>query len=93
MYDTNRRHLDCRFLKKDEIICSGESLVLDGYLVEIGEQEEDQNLPADSKVLGTSCGVAGKSNVVDYQTKVPTITKFNAGIDLISMLYPCFWVK
>ncbi|KAG6407584.1 hypothetical protein SASPL_130576 [Salvia splendens] len=93
LYDTNRRHLDGRFLKKDEKICSGESLVLDSYLVEIGEQEEDQNPPADSKVLGTSCGVAGKSNVVDYLTKTPSITEFDAGIDLISMLYPCFWVK
>ncbi|XP_042008050.1 uncharacterized protein LOC121756549 isoform X2 [Salvia splendens] len=78
LYDTNRRHLDGRFLKKDEKICSGESLVLDSYLVEIGEQEEDQNPPADSKVLGTSCGVAGKSNVVDYLTKTPSITEFDA---------------
>ncbi|XP_042025734.1 uncharacterized protein LOC121772623 [Salvia splendens] len=31
LYDTNRRHLDGRFLKKDEKICSGESLVLDGH--------------------------------------------------------------
>ncbi|KAL1556372.1 hypothetical protein AAHA92_12007 [Salvia divinorum] len=78
LYDTNRRHLDGRFLKKDEKIYSGESLVLDGHLVEIGEQEEDQKPPTDLNVLGKSCGVAGKRDVVDYQTKIPTITKFHA---------------
>ncbi|XP_042011101.1 uncharacterized protein LOC121759544 isoform X1 [Salvia splendens] len=68
-----------RFLKKDEKICSGESLVLDGHLVEIGEQEEDQKPPTDLNVLGKSCGVAGKRDVVDCRTKIPTITKFHAG--------------
>ncbi|XP_047976758.1 uncharacterized protein LOC125218971 isoform X2 [Salvia hispanica] len=79
LYDTNRRHLDGRFLKKDEKICSGESLVLDGHLVEIGEQEEDQKPPTDLNILGKSCGVAGKRDVVDCRTKIPTITKFHAG--------------
>ncbi|XP_057773594.1 uncharacterized protein LOC130992853 isoform X2 [Salvia miltiorrhiza] len=79
LYDINRRHLDGRFLKKDEKVCSGESLVLDGHLVEIGEQEEDHKPPTDLNIQGKGCKVTGKSDVVDYQTKIPTIKKFPAG--------------
>ncbi|XP_047964757.1 uncharacterized protein LOC125209191 isoform X2 [Salvia hispanica] len=79
LYDTNRRHLDGKFLKKDEKICSGESLVLDGHLVDIGEQEEDHKHPTDLNIQGKSCDIAGKSDFVDFHTKIPTIKNFPAG--------------
>ncbi|KAL1568864.1 hypothetical protein AAHA92_00418 [Salvia divinorum] len=79
LYDTNRRHLDGRFLKKDEKICSGESLVLDGHLVDIGEQDEDHKHPTDLNIQGKSCEIAGKSDFVDCQTKIQTIKNFPAG--------------
>lgn len=90
LYDTNRRHLDGRFLKKDEKVCSGESLSLDGHLVEIGDQEEDHKPSTDIHVQGKICKVAGKSDVVEYQTKIRTEKKDLAGIYPLLMLYPCF---
>lgn len=83
MYDTNRRHLDGRFLKRDEIVSSGESLALDGHLVEIGDLE-DHKPPADSNVQGKSCTVAGKSDMFDFQAKIPINKQFTAGT------YPLF---
>ncbi|KAH6792540.1 hypothetical protein C2S52_003017 [Perilla frutescens var. hirtella] len=79
LYDTNRRHLDGRFLKKDEIVSSGESLVLEGHLVDIGEQEEDHKLPTDLNVSGKGCNVVGKNDMAEYQAKIPTNKKFAAG--------------
>ncbi|KAL6523537.1 hypothetical protein OROGR_017140 [Orobanche gracilis] len=79
LYDTNRRHLNGRFLKKDEIVSSGESLVLDGHLVEIGEQEEDHKPPTDLKVQGRNCRVAEKSDMVDYHARISCNKKSPAG--------------
>lgn len=39
--DTSRNLLDSRFLKKDEVIESGETIVFDAHLVEIGEYQVD----------------------------------------------------
>ncbi|GLU06657.1 hypothetical protein SLE2022_236640 [Rubroshorea leprosula] len=41
LFDESRKLLDSRFLKKDEIVTSGESIVFDAYLVEIGECERN----------------------------------------------------
>lgn len=41
LYDETRRLLDSRFLKTNEMIRSGESLMLEGHLVDIGELEGD----------------------------------------------------
>ncbi|KAL6523544.1 hypothetical protein OROGR_017147 [Orobanche gracilis] len=79
LYDTNRRHLNGRFLKKDEIVSSGESLVLDGHLVEIGEQEEDHKPPTDLKVQGRNCRVAEKSDMIDYHARISCNKKSPAG--------------
>lgn len=37
LYDERRKILDSRFLKKDEVIGSGESISFDTHLVEIGD--------------------------------------------------------
>ncbi|CAN0908867.1 hypothetical protein LINGRAHAP2_LOCUS25504 [Linum grandiflorum] len=51
LYDTSRKLLTSRFLKKDEIVASNGSLSMDGHLVDIGEAVEDRsplvNVPDD----------------------------------------------
>ncbi|KAL9230939.1 hypothetical protein vseg_006226 [Gypsophila vaccaria] len=37
LYDSSKTQIDKRFLKKDEVICSGASLKFDGHLVDIGD--------------------------------------------------------
>lgn len=41
LYDANWNQLDSRFLKNDENVRTGELLVFDTHLVDIGEPEED----------------------------------------------------
>lgn len=41
LYDASRNLLDSRFLKKDEVIGSGEAIALDAHLVEVGEDQGD----------------------------------------------------
>ncbi|KAL3499012.1 hypothetical protein ACH5RR_041744 [Cinchona calisaya] len=60
LYDETRRLLESKFLKKDEIIRSGESIALDGHLVDIGECEEDHKPPMNFKVQGRNCSTVGK---------------------------------
>lgn len=79
MYDTNRRHLDSRFLKKDEIVCSGESLAFEGHLVEI-EEQEGNNKPLTETPQGKNCQVIGKTSLADRPAKITTNKKFPAGI-------------
>uniref|UniRef100_A0A7N0UTV2 5'-3' DNA helicase ZGRF1-like N-terminal domain-containing protein n=1 Tax=Kalanchoe fedtschenkoi TaxID=63787 RepID=A0A7N0UTV2_KALFE len=42
LYDSRRNLLDCRFLKSDDVVKSGESLSFDGHIVDIGEPEVDK---------------------------------------------------
>ncbi|KAK6122556.1 hypothetical protein DH2020_043701 [Rehmannia glutinosa] len=85
LYDTNRRHLDSRFLKKDEIVCSGESLALEGHLVEIGEQEGDHKPATDSTHQGKNCKVVGTAHIANHPAKIPTRKKFPA---VLQMRFP-----
>lgn len=41
LFDASRNLLDSRFLKKDEVIESGEAISFDAHLVEIGEPQGD----------------------------------------------------
>ncbi|GKV35132.1 hypothetical protein SLEP1_g43441 [Rubroshorea leprosula] len=41
LFDQSRKLLDSRFLKKDEVVTSGESIAFDAYMVEIGECERN----------------------------------------------------
>lgn len=54
--------------------------------MDIGEQEEDHKHPTDLNIQGKSCDIAGKSDFVDFHTKIPTIKNFPAGIYPLSML-------
>ncbi|KAL0326685.1 UNVERIFIED_CONTAM: hypothetical protein Sangu_1746500 [Sesamum angustifolium] len=78
LYDMNRRQLDSRFLKKDEIVCSGESLSFEGHLVEIGEEEGDHKPVTYSNLQGKYCKVVGKTDLANHQAKIPTNNKFPA---------------
>lgn len=46
LYDLSKRPLQRRFLKKDEIIMTGESVYFDGHFVEVGEPEGSHHSPA-----------------------------------------------
>ncbi|KAL7149846.1 hypothetical protein ABFS83_05G068600 [Erythranthe nasuta] len=78
LYDINKRHLDSRFLKKDEIVRSGESLPFEGYLVEIGEEEGDHKPVTDTILEVKNCNVIGKTDKADHQARIPTNNKFSA---------------
>ncbi|KAM7491505.1 hypothetical protein LguiA_034426 [Lonicera macranthoides] len=67
LYDSTRRLLDSRFLKKEEIVRSGKSLTFDGHLVEVGECEGDHKPPLDSNVQGRNCNVVGKTGIPQGQ--------------------------
>lgn len=53
LFDASRKLLDSRFLKKNDVIKPGELLALDGYLVDIGENQVDHG--PDSSVQGNKC--------------------------------------
>ncbi|KAF2298023.1 hypothetical protein GH714_007048 [Hevea brasiliensis] len=64
LYDASRKLLDSRFLKKDEIIRSHESVVFDAHLVDIGEPEQENQLPMDLNVQGNNISLIGKERVM-----------------------------
>lgn len=69
LYDANRRLLDSRFLKSNEMISSAESLKLDCYLVEIGECEGDQKPLKNSNLQGKNCIAVGETKVLHEQVQ------------------------
>ncbi|XP_073130636.1 uncharacterized protein [Henckelia pumila] len=77
LYDTNKRLLDSRFLKKNEPINCGESLAFEGHLVEIGEQE-DHKLPINLTPPGKIHKLVGK-NTSDSRVEMSCNEKFHAG--------------
>ncbi|KAI3422950.1 DUF2439 domain-containing protein [Psidium guajava] len=42
LYDDSEQLLECRILKNDEVVSSGETLTFNAYLVDVGEPEEGQ---------------------------------------------------
>ncbi|KAI6707019.1 hypothetical protein NL676_009981 [Syzygium grande] len=45
LYDASRKVLANKFLRKDEVLGTGKSLVLDSHLVDIGEHEVEEKVP------------------------------------------------
>ncbi|XVF63456.1 hypothetical protein PTKIN_Ptkin09bG0088400 [Pterospermum kingtungense] len=64
LYDGSKKLINSRFLKKDEVIQSGESIAFDGHLVDIGEPEESNQGLMDSDVCLSNYNVAGKTGVI-----------------------------
>ena len=54
--DLNKRPLERRFLKKDEVIRAGESVYFDGHLVDVGEP-----VGSDQSLIKLSEGGTGNS--------------------------------
>ncbi|KAL2342652.1 hypothetical protein Fmac_003937 [Flemingia macrophylla] len=50
LYDECEKLLECRLLKSDETVTSGETLVFNGYLVDIGDPEGDNKPESDLNV-------------------------------------------
>ena len=50
LYDECEKLLECRLLKNDEIVTSGETLIFNGYLVDIGDPEGGNKPESDLNV-------------------------------------------
>ncbi|GAV68678.1 DUF2439 domain-containing protein [Cephalotus follicularis] len=67
LFDESRKLLDSRFLKKNEEIRSGESLVFDAHLVEIGDSEGAHNPAVDLSAQGNKCINLSKTDIIHGQ--------------------------
>lgn len=74
LFDASRKLLNSRFLKKDEVIRSGESIAFDGHLVEIGELQPftDLNVQGDNRNVAKETGgtTHRQENYVDLSKHV-----------------------
>ncbi|KAK6246701.1 hypothetical protein SCA6_009791 [Theobroma cacao] len=64
LYDGSKKLINSRFLKKDEVIQSGESIAFDAHLVEIGEPEGNYQGLMDSDVRVSNSNIAGKTGLM-----------------------------
>lgn len=71
LYDLNRRLLDSRFLRKDEVIISGESVTFAGHLVDVGECEGDSKLNLEGQNCNLDQKVKAQCESIYDQEKFP----------------------
>ncbi|GMI78585.1 hypothetical protein HRI_001527800 [Hibiscus trionum] len=64
LYDESKKQINSRFLKKDEVIQSGESIVFDAHLVNIGDAEGNHPNLTNSDAHVSNCNVAGKTEMI-----------------------------
>ncbi|XP_048501186.1 uncharacterized protein LOC104908199 isoform X2 [Beta vulgaris subsp. vulgaris] len=67
LYDSSKNQIDKRFLKKDEVISSGESLTFDAHLVDIGDPIGTNEGDADVKIEEKNCSTTEKSKIAGPQ--------------------------
>ncbi|KAH7513704.1 hypothetical protein FEM48_Zijuj11G0009300 [Ziziphus jujuba var. spinosa] len=67
LYDLTRKLIDSRFLKKEELIESGESLAFATHLVDIGEPEVKKEPPDNLNVQGKCFNVLQKTGKMHRQ--------------------------
>lgn len=73
LYDECDKLLECRLLKKDEIVTSGETLTFNGYLIDIGDPEEGNNSISDSNVDRTHKNIARRPNRLNgFKSRIPS---------------------
>ena len=77
LFDTSRKLLDSRFLKKDDVIKSGESIAFDSYLIDIGKQHG--SCTPDSNVLADKCTDVKAMKMDRQKTSLKTDTHVNVG--------------
>lgn len=70
LYDASKNLLNTRFLKKDEIMRSDESVAFDGHLVDIGEPEKENQVPVDLNAEGNTVNAVGKEQTA-YEYRNP----------------------
>ncbi|XP_050268934.1 uncharacterized protein LOC126713270 isoform X1 [Quercus robur] len=75
LFDASRKLLDSRFLKKDEVIRSGESVAFDGHLVEVGELDGDHKPLMDLNVQGNNLNVVKKNGIMHGQENCINLNK------------------
>nr|POE50346.1 hypothetical protein CFP56_60364 [Quercus suber] len=75
LFDASRKLLDSRFLKKDEVIRSGESVAFDGHLVEVGELDGDHKPLMDLNVQGNNLNVVKKNGIMHGQENYINLNK------------------
>ncbi|XP_015574527.2 uncharacterized protein LOC8286255 isoform X2 [Ricinus communis] len=63
LYDERREVLDSRFLTKDEVLRSHESITFNAHLVDIGEPEGETQISGDLNIQGNTANVVGKKGI------------------------------
>ncbi|KAK3429282.1 hypothetical protein EUGRSUZ_E00696 [Eucalyptus grandis] len=64
LYDDSDQLLECRILKNDEVVCSGETLTFNAYLVDVGEPEEGQKPLDDTYARSRENKVPKRTNLL-----------------------------
>ncbi|XP_027918527.1 uncharacterized protein LOC114177400 isoform X2 [Vigna unguiculata] len=87
LYDLSKRPLERRFLKKDEIITTGESVYFDGHFVDVGEPEGSHHSPAKLNERGNGNNVERRGNGQNGCCKVnPSFAKGKPPSELCPVL-------
>ncbi|KAF7828115.1 uncharacterized protein G2W53_019279 [Senna tora] len=69
LYDECDKLLECRLLKKDEIVTSGESLTFNGYLVDIGDPEGGNIPVSDTNEDRIDKNIARRPNSAEFKKR------------------------
>ncbi|KAL3738370.1 hypothetical protein ACJRO7_019838 [Eucalyptus globulus] len=64
LYDDSDQLLECRILKNDEVVCSGETLTFNAYLVDVGEPEGGQKPLDDTYARSRENKVPKRTNLL-----------------------------
>ncbi|XP_059444436.1 uncharacterized protein LOC132176289 isoform X2 [Corylus avellana] len=75
LFDASKKLLNSRFLKKDEVIRSGESIAFDAHLVELGEPDGELKPFMDSNVQRDNCNVAKETGTMHRQENYVDLSK------------------
>ncbi|XP_039169216.1 uncharacterized protein LOC104444044 [Eucalyptus grandis] len=64
LYDDGDQLLECKILKNDEVVCSGETLTFNAYLVDVGEPEGGQKPLDDTYARSRENKVPKRTNLL-----------------------------
>ncbi|KAK7358499.1 hypothetical protein VNO77_00428 [Canavalia gladiata] len=85
LFDTSRKLLDSRFMKRDDVIKPGESIAFDSYLIDIGEHHGSHT--PDSNVLRDKCANVEGMKMDKMKTSLDTDTHIAVGKSEWKVLY------
>ena len=75
LFDASKKLLNSRFLKKDEVMRSGESIAFDAHLVEIGEPDGELKPFTDLNVQRDNCNGAKETGTMHRQENCVDVSK------------------